>query len=102
MAYTEAELRGFKKEFARRRKLQLRVAIPAVALVLILAGLGKNLKRQPVAGVTENQVAAAIGAVIGGTLIFSLKNWRCPACSKYLGRRSSPDVCPRCGVPLGI
>lgn len=33
-------------------------------------------------------------------LIFSLINWKCPACRKYLGRSFYPNYCSKCGVAL--
>jgi predicted RNA-binding Zn-ribbon protein involved in translation (DUF1610 family) len=33
-------------------------------------------------------------------LVFSLRNWRCPACNKYLGKGTLPHYCPNCGVEL--
>jgi len=32
--------------------------------------------------------------------VFSLYNWRCPACNKYLGKQRSPKYCSKCGVAL--
>lgn len=33
-------------------------------------------------------------------LIFSLFNWRCPACNRYLGNSILPKYCKKCGVKL--
>jgi rubrerythrin len=33
-------------------------------------------------------------------VVFSLFNWRCPACSSYLGKRFNPRFCPSCGAQL--
>ena len=33
-------------------------------------------------------------------LVFSIKNWRCPACDASLRGESSPRSCPKCGVPF--
>jgi rubrerythrin len=38
--------------------------------------------------------------VVAGALIFSFVNWRCPACTRYLGRGWNPKFCPKCGVQL--
>jgi rubrerythrin len=61
------------------------------------------LKKQPETPLfglpTELVVGAAI-AVILGFVAFTLWNWRCPACNRYLGKGISPSFCPKCGVPL--
>ena len=33
--------------------------------------------------------------------IFSLRNWRCPRCNKWLGRDLSPPSCKGCGLQFG-
>jgi hypothetical protein len=38
--------------------------------------------------------------LIIGALVFSLKNWRCPACDRYLGKVWNPRHCHSCGVAL--
>jgi len=30
---------------------------------------------------------------------FCIRNWRCPARDKYLGRGFHPKYCSKCGVP---
>ena len=39
-------------------------------------------------------------AALQRAILFSLYNWRCPACSKYLGKQRSPKYCSKCGVAL--
>lgn len=41
---------------------------------------------------------AFASAVAFGSLIYTLINWRCPACGKYLSKRVDPSSCPGCGV----
>ena len=45
-------------------------------------------------------VAAGSFVVILGVVLFSLKNWRCPACNAYLGKGMAPSFCSKCGIPL--
>ena len=33
-------------------------------------------------------------------LVFSIFNWRCPACNKYLGKVMNPRFCTGCGAEL--
>jgi hypothetical protein len=98
MQYTDQQLQQFREEFAKRRRRQFVVAIPAVAVFVVLAsaerGGGKTLL-----GPAAVVVPMAI-ALIVGILAFSLTNWRCPACRKYLGKAISPRFCTSCGVQL--
>ncbi|MGL5676431.1 MAG: hypothetical protein ACRDDX_08450 [Cellulosilyticaceae bacterium] len=36
--------------------------------------------------------------LIGMLVVFTLINWRCPHCNKYLGKGRSPKYCPRCEI----
>jgi fatty acid desaturase len=99
MQYTEQQLEDFKAEFAKRRKRQLLVSLPVVAAILIVAVASENAK-VPLFGLPPAVAGAIAFAAILGTLVFSLSNWRCPACNKYLGKGIGPSFCPRCGVPL--
>jgi hypothetical protein len=37
---------------------------------------------------------------VPGALIYSYKNWRCPACNKYLGSSLFRKTCPACGIEV--
>ena len=34
-------------------------------------------------------------------VIFSLRNWRCPCCNRWLGNQLDPQSCVGCGVRFG-
>jgi hypothetical protein len=34
-------------------------------------------------------------------VIFSLRNWRCPCCNRWLGNQLNPQSCVGCGVRFG-
>lgn len=97
MDYTPQQIEGFKTEFARRKKLQFAVAVP-----FILVLFGSILFRDLAEAIADSGAAApiAFGAAVVGMLVFSLRNWRCPACDRYLGRSTSMRHCPKCGVTL--
>jgi hypothetical protein len=102
MEYTTQQQEDFKREFAARRKRQLMVAIPFVALI---AGFAAFARVGSADGETLGGVPLLLWAGIGlaliiGVLIFSVRNWRCPACDKYLGRNANMSFCPKCGVAL--
>jgi hypothetical protein len=100
MAHTEQQKAGFKKEFAVRRKRQIILAVPLAAMVMAFAFLGEDGDNRTVMGFQASAVAPVLIVLVVGALVFSLKNWRCPACDKYLGKGMSPSFCPKCGVAL--
>jgi hypothetical protein len=92
--YTREQLAGFKEEFARRQKRQFGVAAVIFAGMICLMILRDRSPLESPVGITI--ALAAIGAI----LVFTLQNWRCPACGKYLGKGAFPRFCPQCGVAL--
>jgi predicted RNA-binding Zn-ribbon protein involved in translation (DUF1610 family) len=88
--------------FARRRRrdiwmLAIAVAYLCAAGVLMLIFLFQSTK-------DLWGLWMAIGAgwmaflVVGG--IFYVRNWRCPACDKFLGEMVDPTYCGWCGVKI--
>ena len=84
-----------KKEYAARRRRQAISAIPVGLLAAVLALTGGS----PF-GLGEQGVLVAVGIIVLGFFGFSLGNWRCPACSAYLGQRLNPRNCRACGATL--
>ena len=99
MEYTEEQKAEFKREFAVRRNRQVMLAVPLVALVLVITLAGGRRGSGDILGIDRQTFGIGFFALVGGALLFSLRNWRCPACDKYLGK-GSPHFCPRCGVEL--
>src|SRR5687767_9013866 len=100
MAYTEDQKARLRKEFAHRRKKQLFVSIPiAVFMIGVLIALDEKSKG-PILGLSPSMVVTVFMVVMGAGLVFSLINWRCPACRRYLGKHINPSFCHRCGAPL--
>jgi len=96
--YTEEQQSLFREQFAARQKRQWRVTIQAGAAVLGSFLIGKaDLPRILSLGV------ALVGVVaLFGLLIFSVRNWSCPACNGFLDPRDrNPKFCSRCGAALG-
>ncbi|MCK4352056.1 hypothetical protein KAW65_01465 [candidate division WOR-3 bacterium] len=71
------------QEFRKKRKRQIilaPIALFAVILVLLV-----------------NPISIIIGSIIILiAFIYSLKNWRCPVCNRYLGRGVNLKKCPKC------
>jgi hypothetical protein len=100
LEYTDEQKATFKQQFALRRKRQLILAVPLVAMVLGFAVLTDERNHVTLPGLPASMVPPIFFAVVVGALVFSLRNWRCPACDKYLGKGVSPRFCPKCGVAL--
>lgn len=86
-----------KANYAQRRKRQLLLAVPVVG-VLVVVFLAAD--KEELWGVPSAYIAPASFVAVLGAVAFSLWNWRCPACSKYLGRSTGGKHCPHCGVEL--
>lgn len=98
--YTEQQKLDFQSEFKQRRTRQIMVAVPLVILILMRVWL-RAATDAPPAWLTEGWLLGVVLAGVGAALVFSFRNWRCPACDRYLGRGINPRFCPRCGVQLG-
>ena len=100
MEYTEEQKAAFKEEFALRRRRQIYVAVPLVALGLAFAFLVDEKAGTAPLGLPAGAVGPAFFGLVLAVLVFSWRNWRCPACDRYLGKGMSPKFCPGCGAEL--
>jgi hypothetical protein len=84
--------------FKKRRSRQLVLIVPLFA-VFITAGYfsSTGIKALNIGPLT---LLCALGAIAAGVVAFSMYNWRCPACKKYLGKGLNPVYCPKCGKQL--
>lgn len=99
MPYTSEQEAQFKQQFAARRKRQLILAVPLVLAVIAVAALRNSGPQEPL-GIPSSVWGSAFLVLVAGALIFSFRNWRCPACNRYLGKQYSPKFCSKCGVVL--
>jgi Na+/citrate or Na+/malate symporter len=97
--YTAEQQAEFKRQFAARRKRQLILAVPLVLVIIAVVVSRRGSGLESLGLPTDMLVGFFIFLVIGA-LAFSFKNWRCPACDRYLGRDISPRFCPKCGIGL--
>ena len=86
MEHPNEQKEAFKREFAVRRKRQIMVAVPVVALFVGFAALTDERNKAVLAGSHFEILVAAFLAILCGVIIFSLRNWHCPACDRYLGK----------------
>lgn len=99
MEYTERGKLSIKTEFAARRRNQIVVSIPLIAMIVLLVLSGDN-PDQVILGMPATVWAPAFVILFTGGIGFSLFNWRCPACKKYLGKSINPKFCSKCGAAL--
>ena len=99
MERTEGQKAEIRALFAIKRRRQLLISLPLIALIAGFAFLG-NRNPGELLGIPATMVFPGFLAVIAGAIVFSLYNWRCPACNKYLGKQRSPQYCSKCGVAL--
>ncbi len=96
MQYADEQKAEFKKQFSRKKRSQFLVAVPVIVVIVLLNLWGK----QAALGIPVAVVGPVAFVLVLGALAFSLFNWRCPACNKYLGKAISPKFCSNCGVEL--
>ena len=99
MEHTEEQKAQVRTLFAIRRRRQLLLSLPLFVLIMGFAFL-ENGETGAIFGIPASMTIPGILAVVVGAILFSLYNWRCPACNKYLGKQRSPQYCSKCGVAL--
>jgi hypothetical protein len=95
--YTEDQKAAFRADYARRRRNQLMLSIP---LALVVFAFASTDGRDAPFGLSGEASLTILFLVLAVGLVVSFRNWRCPACSRYLGRSFNPRHCPSCGVQL--
>ena len=99
MEHTPQQTEEFKREYSTRRRRQLVVSAPFIVAIVLLA-VAQDREAGTVAGIPQGIWLPVFVVGVIGLLIFSLFNWRCPACSAYFGRTWNPRFCSKCGTPL--
>ena len=88
-----------RQDFTRRRTRQWLLVIPGILGVIILRTLPKS-GDTGILGINTTVLLIAGIAIILGVIALTVINWRCPSCSKYLGRSINPKFCGGCGFQL--
>ena len=99
MLYTHSQLEEYRRLFALRRRRQILLAVPLLPVLIGVLAV-RDRGDAVLFGIPAVIWGPAFLMLVIGALIFSLWNWRCPACNKYLGKGMSPRFCPKCGVAL--
>ncbi len=95
MKYTEKQKAEFKVKFTQKRRYQVALSVPLVGAVFLL-----GFSMRHVADLDLQTLVLGTAGLVLAAAAFSWLNWRCPACTKYLGKGLSPNHCPKCGVAL--
>ena len=86
-------------KYASIRKRQIVVTLP-VWIFTMAAFMFQDSESGYLLGVTPFVWGPAVVVVFGAFVYWTVKNWRCPSCVKYLGRGMNPRHCPNCGQQL--
>lgn len=102
MQHTERGKLSIRTEFAARKRNQIIVSIPLIAMIilLVLFLLSGTNPNNAILGMPATVWGPAFVILFTGGIGFSLVNWRCPACKKYLGKVINPKFCSKCGTAL--
>jgi len=86
-------------EFRKRERRQLLAVLPLM-LAVVAAKLAHDHTGGAVFALPAWSFYVMAVALVVGAVVFSVLNWRCPACRRYLGRGAIRETCPRCGRRL--
>lgn len=84
--------------FKKKRTRQIMAVAPIILAFTGLLSVEGN--RTGLFGLPPYIVLGISLALIIAILIFSLFNWTCPSCNKYLGKAFNPQFCSKCGTQL--
>jgi len=99
LEYTDEQKARFRETYATRRRRQHALTVFLAALIFGLFFVGPRYLGS-IRGLSVTAIAPVSFVVVAGAMIFSLRNWRCPACNRYLGRTFNPRYCQGCGIEL--
>jgi len=87
-----------KQDFRLRQNLQY-LAISLTLLFLLFLVL--LYKRPDLFGeFSKSSIFSAQVLLIAAFIVFSVFNWRCPSCNKYIGNDINRRICKNCGTRL--
>ena len=98
MESTEQQQAEHRKAYENLLRHQ-RAVIFTLVVIIVAMVIGQDLSRTAL-GVSYSMQALIVFVLTVFGTVFSLRNWRCPACRRYLGGSFDPEHCHRCGVRL--
>jgi hypothetical protein len=104
MEYTEEQKAQHIKEFVtiKRRQIIATVLFAPFMLVFIAFAGSADPKTGEAFGISPVVIIPILAVALLSLVVFSIRNWRCPACDKYLGKGFNPAYCPKCGAQLKL
>ena len=91
----------FFREFALRKKRQIAISIP-IWLVMIFTFAAADVEDAYLFGVAWFVWVPVVAVLLIVLVVFSIRNWRCPRCAKYMGKAFNPRYCQHCGGQLKV
>jgi hypothetical protein len=90
-----------RADFARiRRRQWMATGVALVAMLLFIVADPKYERTTLPLDLPRERVSGFAFGLILSSVLYSLWNWRCPACGKSLGRSLFPRFCAKCGAKL--
>lgn len=93
---TNKDTQKIMREFTARRARQIIAVGAAVFSVLLLAVVYKRPDR--FGDFSRDSLVLIQVLLIMAFLVFTVFNWRCPSCKKYLGGDVNRGACKHCGT----
>lgn len=87
------------QEYHTRRQRQIWVAIILTPVIIFLASARQGVEVSLLGFSSSTLYLISFLLVVGG-LLYTFKNWRCPACNGYFRKEWNPAFCSKCGVTL--
>ena len=74
------------------------IVFDIIMLIAIFTEVSSPIESMSIATIIIVAIIACIVTI--GVVIFTIINWRCPNCNKYLGRSIGSKFCKNCGEKL--
>ena len=104
MDYTEEQEARNIEEFGKIKRHQIIATVlfaPFMIVFVVFAGAA-DPKTGEAFGISPVAVIPILAVALLSLVVFSVRNWRCPGCNKYLGKGFNPSYCPKCGAQLKL
>ena len=72
----------------------------AIALLLLVFSVLLYRRSDIFGEISKQTIFTAQIIIIAAFIVFSIVNWRCPACNRYLGADIYREICKKCGTRL--